>query len=563
MPVAATMGPATDESVGSAMQLTFAEESAERVRAWARAWSEQRVEDYLSFYSESMRPPGGATRKEWEAGRRARLTGPKFIDVGVEFLSARLCGPLDAEIRFRQSYVASHYRDEVVKVLEMIRESDGWRIAAEVVEQSHSEQSAGQVGDRWQRCEGGRDPVLYRWQDGWRGVVEGAEKTRRSASVEAPVETGRPAEPERVGEPTDEEPIEESAVAEASPPPQPEPRADQPAEAATTAELAEAAGYPSLKIFVFSDFTYDSAEDREGNVSSEGHLALHLTSALTPRVSFFGEVTVTAGGHDQSEANLERAILRHEWSDAVQLSGGRFHTPISWWNTAYHHGFWLQTTIDRPKLSEFGGGFLPNHFEGALFEGTIPLGGWSMSYGAGLGNGRSVDNADGAHAPRFSDSTVRLANLFFRPERFVGLQAGVAYYRDEFVLDGSQRLRESIASAHLAWTSETPELIVEFATVEHEDRTTGHTFRSEAYYGQFGYRLPGMQEQLKPYLRYEAVSVDRDDPVFTTPLDFERLLVGLRWDFSFPAILKLEVQQDQAENRETEEAFLAQIAVTF
>ena len=35
-------------------------------------------------------------------------------------------------------------------------------------------------------------------------------------------------------------------------------------------------------------------------------------------------------------------------SDRLKVSFGRYHTPINYWNTAFHHGQWLQTTISRP-----------------------------------------------------------------------------------------------------------------------------------------------------------------------------------------------------------------------
>ena len=69
------------------------------------------------------------------------------------------------------------------------------------------------------------------------------------------------------------------------------------------------------------------------------------------------------------------------------MSFGRYHTPINWWNTAFHHGQWLQTTISRPEMTQFGGRFIPVHFVGALVEGNAPAAGWNVNYQAGIGNG--------------------------------------------------------------------------------------------------------------------------------------------------------------------------------
>ena len=40
-------------------------------------------------------------------------------------------------------------------------------------------------------------------------------------------------------------------------------------------------------------------------------------------------------------------------SDELTLWGGRFHTPYGYWNTAFHHGAQIQTSIGRPRFLEF------------------------------------------------------------------------------------------------------------------------------------------------------------------------------------------------------------------
>jgi hypothetical protein len=82
-------------------------------------------------------------------------------------------------------------------------------------------------------------------------------------------------------------------------------------------------------------------------------------------------------------------ILRFDRSDTLKLSVGRYHTPINFWNTAFHHGQWLQTTVTRPEMIQFGGKLLPVHFVGGLMEGAVPAGGLDLHYQVGVGNGRS------------------------------------------------------------------------------------------------------------------------------------------------------------------------------
>ena len=149
-------------------------------------------------------------------------------------------------------------------------------------------------------------------------------------------------------------------------------------------QAAAGSEYPSLKIAGFGDVNFAATEHMEGPRGfSQGQFALHMTSALSPRVTFFGEISFTARSDAGTgsppatgfNAEVERMILRFDHSDQLKVSFGRYHTPINWWNTAYHHGQWLQTTIARPEMIQFGGRFLPVHFVGALVEGALPAGG--------------------------------------------------------------------------------------------------------------------------------------------------------------------------------------------
>jgi hypothetical protein len=164
-------------------------------------------------------------------------------------------------------------------------------------------------------------------------------------------------------------------------------------------EPATASTYPSLKIAGFSDFNF-AATDQKGSRSgfNEGQFVLHLNSNLSQKVTVLGEISLTArtdAGVGTPPApgfnvEVERSIIRFEQNDYFKISFGRYHTPINYWNTEFHHGQWLQTTISRPEMVQFGGKFIPVHFVGALVEGAVPAGGVNLNYNFGLGNGRGT-----------------------------------------------------------------------------------------------------------------------------------------------------------------------------
>jgi uncharacterized protein (TIGR02266 family) len=105
--------------------------AAEAVRAWARAWSEQRVDDYLSSYSKEFVPPDDLSRSEWEAYRRERLLAPASITLTLEALSEEEIETERARVTFDQSYETATYSDKVRKTVLLVWEDESWKIAVE------------------------------------------------------------------------------------------------------------------------------------------------------------------------------------------------------------------------------------------------------------------------------------------------------------------------------------------------------------------------------------------------------------------------------------------------
>lgn len=86
------------------------------ISKWVKAWSTQDVDAYLACYGQEFKPERG-TREEWAERRKVRLTRPKSIKVEVSDIKVISEEGSRAEIMFRQTYTASSYHDEVMKVL--------------------------------------------------------------------------------------------------------------------------------------------------------------------------------------------------------------------------------------------------------------------------------------------------------------------------------------------------------------------------------------------------------------------------------------------------------------
>lgn len=293
----------------------------------------------------------------------------------------------------------------------------------------------------------------------------------------------------------------------------------------------EAATYPSLKISGFADVNFSATD--ESNVNSGfnlGQLVLHMASPLSKKVSYFGEIsfTATATGYN---VEVERSIIRYDYNDHFKLSFGRYHTPVSYWNTAFHHGSWLQTTISRPEMIKFGSRLLPVHFIGFLSEGDIRSGSAGLGYSVGVGNGRGSIISRGGDASDVNNNRAWLVNLYSRPAKPYGLQFGGTIYRDKLSPGPGQRFNEWISSAYLAWTRETPEFLAEFSNVHHSDVNTSRKFNTQAFYVQIAYRLPFSEKRWKPYYRFDYINRPATEPVLGIT-DFMSSTVGLRWDIS-------------------------------
>ena len=92
-----------------------------------------------------------------------------------------------------------------------------------------------------------------------------------------------------------------------------------------------------------------------------GDIDLFVTSSLTQKATVLSEIVFTETDSQKFETDIERLLVKYDFNDYFKTSFGRFHTATSYYNSVFHHGRWLQTTVDRPLAVEFAddGGLLP------------------------------------------------------------------------------------------------------------------------------------------------------------------------------------------------------------
>jgi len=318
---------------------------------------------------------------------------------------------------------------------------------------------------------------------------------------------------------------------------------------------------PEFNFMGFGDISYLSRDAGSSEGFAIGQAVAHLTASLDDSLRVFGEFSVT-GKDDEFTSSVERLIVRYDFSDRFKLSGGRYHSPIGYWNSAFHHGAWLQTTISRPEMAKFGSKIIPIHFVGVLLEGSFPTSQLGLSYKAGFGNGRHENIVQPGDAGDINGDDAWMFQLNANPNRWFGLRTGIGYYSDTVSPSDRADIDEKTISAYVAWEKESPEFILEFMHSEHEFSANSSVSGDvDAWYVQFAYRLPGSKRQWKPYARYESTDVDDSDPLLGDQgLDYEAAIVGVRWDFSAYAALKAEYRNEEFDNSGKEDNFRVQVS---
>ena len=329
------------------------------------------------------------------------------------------------------------------------------------------------------------------------------------------------------------------------------------ASAVAAQESVPVATQPEFHLMGFGDVSYISRDGSDEDGFAIGQVVAHLSAVLGPSLSVFGEFSATARDSEYS-TEVERLIVKYDFSDTYKLSAGRYHTPIGYWNSAFHHGAWLQTTVTRPEMVRFGSRIMPIHFVGVLLEGNLPSGDLGLNYKLGYGNGRHSNIARAGDAGDVNGDKAWMAQLSSRSRRYQGLDVGIGFYADEIELPGGgPPIDEQTASVYAAWTRENPELIAEFLVSDHDNGlVSGDT---TAWYVQAAWRLPDERHRWKPYARLESTDIDDSDPLLAAlEPDYDAGILGVRWDFNDYAALKAEYRNEEFANAGREHNFRLQ-----
>jgi hypothetical protein len=130
---------------------------------------------------------------------------------------------------------------------------------------------------------------------------------------------------------------------------------------------------------------------------SLGGLSLHMSGNISDRMTALVEAVVEPNADETQSIETERYQITYLYSDLFKLTAGRFHEALGYYNTAFHHGRILQTTIDRPLFLRFedSGGAVPTHLVGLWGHGDYDMTPGTLQYDVMVGNGPKVTGIGG------------------------------------------------------------------------------------------------------------------------------------------------------------------------
>ena len=296
----------------------------------------------------------------------------------------------------------------------------------------------------------------------------------------------------------------------------------------------------SLNIRGFGDFgLYGGNQKGQTTSFSIGQTDLFITSNLSERFKFLTELVFEVHQDNAFRAVLERVLLDYSLNDYFNLSVGRYHTAIGYYNTAYHNATWFQTATERPFIFQYEdeGGIMPIHMVGLEASGQIPSGRWGLHYVAEVGNGRTSDPLAEPVQNYVDENGHKAVNLavFARPDTIPGLQVGFSAYKDVISLPSSPKINETITDAYVVLTRPKFEWLNEALMIRHASAGE-HVYETPAFYSQISERF-GLY---RPYFRYQYVNASSQEPLFPQVGLRTGPSVGIRFDPTGSVALKLQ-----------------------
>ena len=306
----------------------------------------------------------------------------------------------------------------------------------------------------------------------------------------------------------------------------------------------------------FGNLTFDvvGGEDRDTEAAFRlGQVGLLLTAELEGSIRSLTEVVVETTPEEGTIVDLERLWMEYR-GDGWFLRAGRMHTSFGFWNAAYHHGAWMQTSIARPRILAFEdeGGVLPVHAIGLMGGASIDAGTGNVQVRATVANGRGSEPDDIRVADDTNDAKSIALSVYWQSGGELDLRIGIGALYDRIEGEPAEvrpalpdeDLDEYVGNAHVVWFGEPVSFVSEVFAIRHE--AEADSWDTVGAFGLLSYRTG----RYEPYVRLEGITVsggadpffvpDPGDPGEAIVGDLVEAIAGVRIETSTWSALKLE-----------------------
>jgi hypothetical protein len=303
----------------------------------------------------------------------------------------------------------------------------------------------------------------------------------------------------------------------------------------------------------FGDVSVEQLKDQKAAFAI-GPLGFQVTAHLAEGLA--GRTEFAMSFEDgETVVDVERAYIEYR-TDRLTFAAGRTHAELGYWNNAFHHGRWLQLTINRPHVLRFEdeGGALQVHTVGVSASYGPGRGGSGLEVALGVGNGhgRTLDLVQTESDNNWAKSVllrIGAAGIGHPTLRF-GINVGVDSIAPEPAavrpLLPDQQMFELLTGVYFALRSEGLIAFSETYNVLH--RGGGKTWQFTDGFLIAGYPLG----QFTPFGEVEArAGSGFTDPFYNPdpaihaetvrPGNFVEGIAGLRYELSAWSALKLEL----------------------
>ena len=312
----------------------------------------------------------------------------------------------------------------------------------------------------------------------------------------------------------------------------------------------------TLKGFAHFNSNYGFESEK---VSFEvGELDLFFTSRVSDKFTILNENVIKLDNGGSFNASIERLIFKYNYRGNHSVLFGKVHTALNYWNDTYHHGRVFFPTIDRPSF--FSAKIFPIHTTGIGLQGQN-LGDLRFGYDVLVGNGI------GAHDNPIDDDKFKSVTIATHMKPIDGLRVGVSAYYDQFqegvhrpggAGEVTERINMSLYTASVAYFGNKFEFLSEGTFTANSSDSLG-TNNSYSAYAYFGVRV---KNKIVPYTKVDFLSFD-DNEQYYSPVDYSSILFGVRYDYTYRAVFKLEFQHTFDELAKAGNSIKGQIAVGF